>query len=129
VARYFRVRRVPDGGIFGDMAPTVVPTIEWLTTDGLLALLNAPIVDFIVRTLLGSLMHIEIGDLRRLPVPVLDEAQSSAFDALGRRAIAAKEALDAGAVGEPLTDIERELDLLTRDLYGIAADADLWVVR
>ncbi|MGD9734758.1 MAG: Eco57I restriction-modification methylase domain-containing protein [Solirubrobacterales bacterium] len=129
IASYLRVRRVPDAGIFSDKTPTIGPSVDWLSVDSLLALLNAPVVDFCVRTFLGSRMQIEIGDIRRLPVPVLDGSQASALDLLGRRAVAAKEALDAGAEGEPLGEIEHELDLYTRELYGVAADADLWVVR
>lgn len=129
VASYLRVRRVPDAGIFGDKAPTVAPTVEWLTVDALLALLNAPVVDFVVRTFLGSRMQIEIGDLRRIPVPVLAGETTEILDGFGRRAVRAKAALDSGEAAESLADLERELDLFTRDLYGIRADAELWVVR
>lgn len=74
-------------------------------------------------------MHIEIGHLRALPAPVLTPEQSAHLDALGRRAVAAKEALDRNQSGESLAIIESELDRYTRDLYGIAHDAELWVVR
>jgi hypothetical protein len=129
VARYLRVRLTPDGGIFSSEAPTIAPTVEWLPVTALLALLNARPLDFILRTLLGSLMHMEIGDLRRLPIPVLTADQSTVLDLLGRRAVAAKQALDAGEPGEPLAEIEAELDRYVRDLYGFPHDLELWVVR
>lgn len=130
VARYFRARQVPEGGIFGSEAPTIRPTEDWLSIEGLIALLNAPVLDFLLRTVLGSLMHVEIGDVRRLPIPILKGDQAAELDNLGRRALAAKEALDRGDQPvEPLGEIEAELDAYTRDLYGIPRDASLWVVR
>lgn len=128
-ASYLRARSVEASGIFGHKTPVVRAAVDWLTAEGLLALLNCPVLDFSLRTFLGSRMQIEIGDIRRLPVPVLDGDQADVLDRLGRRAVAAKEALDARTDGEPLADIERELDLLTRELYGVEADANLWVVR
>lgn len=74
-------------------------------------------------------MHLEIGHVRRLPVPVLTADQGRQLDALGRRAVAAKTARDKGELGESLDAIEAEIDRYVRDLYGIARDADLWVVR
>jgi hypothetical protein len=67
--------------------------------------------------------------VRRLPIPVLTTEQSAALDAFGRRAVAAKESLDLGSVGEPLEEIEHDLDRYVRKLYGFPAAADLWVVR
>src|SRR5450830_59891 len=130
VGRYLRARVVPEGSIFGDMAPTVQPTVDWLPVAALLALLNAPVLEFVLRTFLGSLMHIEIGDVRRLPIPVLSDKQAARLDDFGRRALAAKEALDRGdESAESLIEIEAELDVYTRDLYGISRNANLWVVR
>ena len=74
-------------------------------------------------------MQIEIGDLRRLPFPVLTPAATADLDALGHRAVAAKEAIDTGRVGEQLAEIEGDVDRYARDLYGVPANADLWVVR
>jgi hypothetical protein len=129
IASYLRVREIPEGSIFSDMTPVVRPTVPWLTSDGLLALLNAPLVDFLLRTFLGSRMHLEIGHMRRIPMPVLSPQQCEHLDALGRRALAAKTARDGGETGEALEAIEQEIDRYVRDLYGVAADADLWVVR
>jgi len=129
VARYFRARLVPEGAIFGDMAPTIRPMTDWLSTSALLALLNSSPLDFTLRTFLGSLMHIELGDIRHLPIPVLSDNDASRLDELGRRAVAAKSRLDHGEQGEPLPDIEVEVDGVVRDLYGIRRDAELWVVR
>ncbi|HLI33302.1 MAG TPA: hypothetical protein VKU89_11305 [Solirubrobacteraceae bacterium] len=129
IARYLRVRIVPNAGIFGHKAPTIRPTVDWLSTEALLALLNAPTLDFTLRTFLGSLMMVEVGDVRRLPVPVLSDRQAERLSDLGRRALLAKEAADRGEGGAELEEIERELDRVVRALYGIAAEAELWVVR
>jgi hypothetical protein len=128
LARYLRSRLVPEGAIFGHMTPTIRPTVDWLTTFALLALLNSRTLDYTTRTFLGSLMHIEIGDVRRLPVPVLNDDQAERLDALGRGAVAAKEAQDCGQPSD-LVEIERELDAYVRALYGVRRNADLWVVR
>ena len=129
LASYLRARLVPPGGIFGHMTPVVRPTVGWLSTPALAALLNAPVVDFALRTLLGSRMHLEIGHVRRIPAPVLTEDGSARLHELGERAIAAKVARDRGGVSESLETIEHEIDRYVRDLYGVPADADLWVVR
>ncbi len=71
VASYLRVRQVPRTAIFSSESPTVTTTADWITPLALLALLNAPVVDFLLRTFLGSRMHLEIGDMRRIPLPVL----------------------------------------------------------
>lgn len=128
-ASYLRARMTPDSGIFGHKTPVIAPQVDWLSVHALLALLNAPILDFILRTFLGSRMQIEIGDVRRLPIPVLTPDQADTLDAFGQQAITAKEKLDAGGAGEDLTTIEADLDLFVRDLYGVPAKADLWVVR
>jgi hypothetical protein len=129
IARYLRAREVPPGAIFSDKTPTVRPTEDWLTAQALLALLNAPAIDFIARTLLGSLMQIEIGDIRRLPIPVLDDHNAERLTGLGVRAVAAKAALDRDESGESLGEIESELDAVVRELYRVPRGADLWVVR
>jgi hypothetical protein len=129
LASYLRARLVPVGAIFGHMAPTIRPAIDWLTLEALLALLNSSPLDFILRTFVGSRMHIEIGDIRRLPVPVLSDAAGEKLHAYGIEALKAKGA-DGGEGRDPaLAEIEAELDAFVRDLYGIRRDADLWVVR
>lgn len=96
----------------------------------LLAVMNAPVLDFCIRSLLASLMNTHVGDLRRLPIPVLSDEQAERLHDLGTRALTTKEALDRGErPAEPLGEIEAELDGYTRSLYGIRRDADLWVVR
>ena len=129
VARYLRARLVPEGGIFSSEAPTIAATVDWLDTELLLALLNSPVVDFLLRNFLGSLMHMDIGDARRIPIPVLDEAESHRLTELGGRALAAKQAVDEGRAGESLSEVETEIDRVVRDLYGIDRHAELWVVR
>jgi len=107
------------------MAPTVRPTVKWLDVWALLAILNADIIDFIVRTFLGSLMHIEIGDIRRLPVPVLTPEQSSYLSQLGRTAVEMAKAGDSDGV----RDQESRINRYVRDIYGIDKEAQLWVAR
>jgi hypothetical protein len=126
---YLRVRFVHSGGIFGHKTPLIVPNVDWLSVHALAALLNSSPLDFIVRTFLGSRMQIEIGDVRRLPIPVLSEAIADRLAELASQAVAAKEALDGGRPGESLAEIEAEIDSVVRELYGISLDAGLWVVR
>lgn len=128
-ASYLRVRVTPEGGIFGDKTPVIRPTVGWLTPNALAAILNARVLDFILRTFLGSRMQIEIGDIRRLPVPVLTTEQRDRLDALGTCAVAAQHDDDRENAERSLKQIEREVDLLVRELYGFAPDADFWVVR
>jgi hypothetical protein len=128
VASYLRARVVDEGGIFSDMSPTVRPSVDWLSRGALLSLMCAPVVDFLVRTFVGTRMHIELGHLRRIPIPVLTTEQSTTLGDLGSRAVEAKIARDAGQPSD-LATIERDIDEYVRDLYGIARDADLWVVR
>ncbi|HLH69757.1 MAG TPA: Eco57I restriction-modification methylase domain-containing protein [Candidatus Dormibacteraeota bacterium] len=127
LARYLRARLAPEGSIFGHMAPLLrpLPWVGWLSPLSLLALLNSDVTDFLLRTFLGSLMHIEVGDLRRLVVPVLSPAQKADLERFAERAIAARR----GQSDEPLATIEAELDAYVRDLYGVPRTADLWVVR
>ena len=129
VASYLRVRLVPDGGIFGHMCPVVRPTVEWLPVHGLLALLNAGALDFILRTFLGSRMHVEIGDMRRLPIPVLTPGQGEHLEDFGLRAVAAMRDARGTQPGKSLEMIERELEIYVSELYGFPANADFWVVR
>lgn len=126
VASYLRPRLVPAGSIFADMAPLVRPTVPWLPVNALCALLFSDVSDFILRTFLGSRMHIEIGDIRRLPVPVLDADAAALLDRLGAEAVAAK---STGGADRPLADIEAEVNAFVRRLYSLDPDADLWVVR
>lgn len=138
VASYLRARRTPAGAIFGHTAPTVVPlkACGWLSANVLLTLLNASVVDFCLRTFVGSRMHIEVGDLRAIPLPVLDETTSRELDELAEQAVAAKLARDDADEGETraeaagrLQEIERRIDERVLALYGLDTDADLWVVR
>lgn len=128
LARYLRARLVEEGGIFGHMTPVITPTVPWLTPTALLALMNAPVTDFLVRTYLGSLMHIEVGHIRRVPIPVLTEQQSGVLHQLGQAAVVARRAIDRGESND-LREIEHECDVFVRQLYGIREDAELWVVR
>lgn len=125
IARYLRPRLVPPGSIHNYDAPTINVSVVWLDTLSLLALLNADAVEFIVRTFLGPMARIYIGDIRRVPVPVLAPEQSARLSALGREAVAAVQRGDRAA----LRAAEQTVDGFVRDLYGVPREADLWVVR
>ncbi len=128
VTSYLRVRAVPRTAIFGSEAPTISPRVAWMTSGTLMALSNSEALDFLLRTFLGSRMHIEIGDVRRIPVPVLSDEQNWRLTELARRAIEEKGRVDAGEPSH-LAEIEAEIDAFVRDLYGVPLNADLWVVR
>lgn len=64
--------------------------MPWLSPYALLTLLNGDVADFVLRTFLGSRMMIEVGDLRRLPIPVLSAAQTAELEALAAHAIDAR---------------------------------------
>jgi hypothetical protein len=129
ISSYLRARLVPEGGIFGHGAPMIRSKVRWLSNDALLALLNGRVLDFILRTFLASRMNTHVGDLRRLPIPVLTPTQAADLTDLGRRALEAKRAKDEGKAERGLIEIEAEVDTYVRDLYGVRQDADLWVVR
>jgi len=125
IARYFRVRLVPEGGIFGDKAPLAKSLVSWLDSYSLMALLNSDVIDWMVRTYLGSLMQIEIGDIRRLPVPVLTAEQAAWLSAHGQAAVTASQ----NGHRDTLAAIERDINGYVRTLYGIPKEATLWVIR
>lgn len=129
VASFLRVREVPEGAIFSDKAPTIQPVAPWLGRGALMALLNSSAADFIIRTFLGSRMMVEIGDVRRLPVPVLTAQDAKEMEELGQVAMTAKADADRGGDPAPLAIYEQEIDARVRDLYGFRKTDDLWVVR
>jgi hypothetical protein len=128
VASFLRCRVIPRNAIFADKAPLIRPHVPWLNTDSLMALLNSPSLDFLLRTFVGSRMMIEIGDVRRIPVPVFSPEHDRRLTSLARKAIREKLSADQGRQSI-LGDIEREIDVYVRELYGIKSDAILWVVR
>ena len=125
IARYLRARIVPEDVIFGHKTPVIRSTVQWLDDYVLVALLNADSVEFILKTFLGSLMQIEVGDLRRIPIPVLDTTQSKTLSDFGRRATK----LAVAKRGGELKTLEDELNRFVRGLYGIPTKAKLWVTR
>jgi hypothetical protein len=128
VASYLRVRKVPSTAIFSSEAPTIAPRVRWMTPHALMALLNSPTMDFLLRTFLGSRMHIEIGDVRRIPIPVLSADQGEHLSKLAEVAIEEKQRADRGE-SHKLGEVEEEIDGFVRDLYGVPKDARFWVVR
>lgn len=125
VASYLRARQVPNTAIFSSESPTILPRVDWLDAGALLALLNCEVLDFMLRTLLGSRMHVEIGDIRRVPIPVLGEEQDAQLASLAQEASTTKRTGQGRAVEE----IEADVNEFVRDLYRIPSDADFWVVR
>lgn len=126
VASYLRCRLVSETAIFGHMAPTIRSTVPWLSSRAIMAILNTDIAEFIVRTFLGSRMHIEIGDIRRLPIPVLSSTELEQLENLAAVGID----LRAADADQSLNrELDKELNSLVNRLYGISNKARLWVVR
>lgn len=128
IASFLRCRRIPGNSIFGDKFPLIRPVVPWMSTDSLLALLNTSVVDFLLRTFLSSRMNIDIGDVRRIPVPILSNEQDEHLSGLARAATEAKSQADEGN-GQALANIEEEIDAYGSELYGVPANAEFWVVR
>jgi hypothetical protein len=117
ITSYMRARVMPKFAIFSSESPVYVPRVEWLDTHALVALLNAPVVEFILKTFLSSRNHIEVGHLLRVPVPWLTPAEGRALSLLGRTAVAASHTKDPR-----LHEVEADLDRFTRDLYGVGSE-------
>jgi len=107
------------------MAALMQSVVSWLDSHAFLALLNSDTADFMIRTFLGSRMHIDVGDIRRIPLPVLTPEQASTLSRLGKSAVEAATVREEGS----LRHIEREVDLTVRRLYGISEGEQLWVAR
>lgn len=125
VTSYLRARRLAPGAIFSSESPVYVPMVEWLSENALLALLNSSLIEFGVKTFLASRNHIEVGHVRRLPIPVLTPAHR---DELAEFANAACHASEHGTAAQ-LRSIEREVDDYVRELYGVGQTARLEVIR
>jgi hypothetical protein len=125
VTSYLRVRLIPADGIFGHKAPVIIPRVQWLDEYSLMALLNSEVVEFLVKTFLGSRMMIEVGHIRHVPVPMLDSAQAQTLSALGRSAVDYTQRGDFAS----LAIAEAEINRVTKKLYGMSEDENLWVAR
>jgi methylase of polypeptide subunit release factors len=125
VASYLRARIAPPGAIFSSESPMYISTVDWLDEFVLVALLNAPVIEFALKTFLSSRNHLEVGHLRRLPIPFLEPSARSALGKIGRAAVQA--ATDGGETR--LDAITDELDAFTRELYGIRPGAALALQR
>jgi hypothetical protein len=124
VASYLRARLMPKDVIFSSESPCYVPAVPWLSELSLLALLNSPVVEFTLKTFLATRNHVELGHVLRIPLPVLDRERRRSLEALARAAIGSSRS------GDPVpAATERDLDLLTRDLYGIRRTTKLPVAR
>ena len=66
IASYLRARMMPEHAIFSSESPVYVPLVGWLSPHGLLALLNAPVVEFALKTFLATRNHIEVGHVLSL---------------------------------------------------------------
>jgi Eco57I restriction-modification methylase len=130
IGSYLRARLIPPGAIFGDAAPVLIPDEQVFNAEELVAFLNSYVVDFCARTFLTSRMNIHVGDLRKLPLPVLSSSVRDDVCSLARRAAAIRqETVAQGGDASELTEVEAELDGIVRRLYCVRGDADLWVVR
>jgi hypothetical protein len=69
-------------------------------------------------------MMIEVGDIRRLPIPVLSPQQGATLEDFASCAITARQRGDEG-----LIEVEDELNAFVRDIYRIPRTTELWVVR
>jgi hypothetical protein len=123
VASHLRARLLNPDAIFSSESPCYVVTAPWLDSLSLLALLNAPILEFALKTFLGTRNHVELGHVCRLPVPILTSDELSELGSLAQRAIAATQS------AEPVDALQRDLDQLTRDLYKLSRRVSLSVVR
>jgi len=83
------------------------------------------VIEFALKTFLSSRNHLEVGHLRRLPIPFLEPSARSALGKIGRAAVQA--ATDGGETR--LDAITDELDAFTRELYGIRPGAALALQR
>ena len=125
VASYLRARLLPTDAIFSSESPVYVTRVGWLDDLSLVALLNAPVVEFAVKTFLATRNHLEVGHLRRLPIPVLDAQVGASLRAIASASIAATRAGETSTVG----DLAAELDETTRQLYGVSMNLELPVRR
>ncbi len=123
VASYLRARLMPEQAVFSSESPCYVPAAPWLSELSLLALLNSPVVEFALKTFLATRNHCELGHVLRLPVPVLPADLRAELERLAGAALAAARS------GQAPTEPERELDALTRELYGVGGSVALPVPR
>lgn len=124
VASYLRARLMPPQAIFSSESPCYVPAVPWLSELSLLALLNSPVIEFVLKTFLATRNHFELGHLLRIPVPVLSDESRKSLEELASAAVGSTRSRE----GVPAI-VERELDLLTRNLYGVRENAKLPVPR
>ncbi len=125
IASYLRARLLPPGSIFSSESPIYVSEVDWLDAFVLVALINAPIVEFALKTFLSSRNHLEVGHLRRLPVPVLAASHQATLRAIGKSAVQAARDNDEAT----LHTLAGELDECSRELYGVPARMSLSLRR
>jgi hypothetical protein len=125
VASYLRARLLPANTIFSSESPVYATRVRWLDDLSLVAMLNAPIVEFAIKTFLATRNHLEVGHLRRLPMPVLDAQTGATLRRLASAFIAATRAGETSIVSK----LASELDETTRELYGVSMTLELPVRR
>jgi Eco57I restriction-modification methylase len=125
ISSYLRARLVPSNCLFSSESPVYQPRGNHLDHFALLALLNSPVVEFVVKTFLATRNHIEVGHVLRVPVPALDAETSALLGSLGRAAMERAEVGDEDA----LQAVEQEIDEVSRDLYELSMSIALTVVR
>lgn len=125
ISSYLRARLLPADCLFSSESPVYIPRGDRMDLFALLALMNSPVVEFIVKSFLASRNHIEVGHLLRVPVPVVDADIEAELSSLGRSAV------DAAVIGSEhaVQETVKRLDVITRDLYLIPQSADLSIPR
>jgi hypothetical protein len=119
IASQLRARILPSTSMFSSESPMYTPLAEWLDRYALLALLNSDAIRFLVHTFLATRNHVEVGHVRRAPVPVLSDNQRSALSSLGRSAV---EVAVKGTDAKALARIHHEINIRVSEAYGWARD-------
>jgi hypothetical protein len=116
VASELHCRLLAKTSIFSSESPIYIPLVDWLDNFSLMAILNSALVRYLLHTFLATRNHVEVGHVRRLPLPVLARDTSELLSALGRRAVA------AAHEGSALHTLEREIDRVVAVTFGWSAD-------
>lgn len=125
VTSFLKARLLSEDAIFSSESPCYRSAAPWLSDIALLAILNSPVIEFILKTFLATRNHVEVGHVRQLPIPVLTGSQLIELEELGSAAL---EAASGDQAGE-LAEIEAALDFSTRRLYGVPKRSRLPIAR
>ncbi len=116
------VRRLPAGTLFDMTGPAIFEkNDDQIFLDGLMVILNSTAVREIVKAL-NPTLHIQVGDLRRVPIP---SEQIRSFSEIGRALVdCVQEILAQGSSNDKLVDrflaLEYTADKRVCELYGFS---------